>query len=97
LANHTVVGLGVIGGPANFVFDIGHRLQHELGDVGEGGGLAWGDSPVGEGLKDFAENVINVETGVEVAGERRELGGELFGFKQLLFFACMENAKSRMA
>jgi Phosphate-selective porin O and P len=35
LADHAVVGLGVVSGPANFVFDVGHRLEHELGDVGD--------------------------------------------------------------
>ena len=97
LANHAVVGFGVVGGPANLVFDVRHRLEHELGDIGEGGGFAWGDSALGESLENFAENVVDVETGVEVAGERRELGGELFGFKKLLFFAGVEDAKSRMA
>jgi hypothetical protein len=67
LADHAVVGLGVVSGPANFVFDVGHGLEHELGDVGEGRGFAWGDSALREGLKNFAENVVDVESGVEIA------------------------------
>jgi len=97
LADHAVIGFGIVGGPAYFVFDIGHRLKHELGDVGEGGGFARGDSALREGLKHFAEDVIDVETGIEIAGERSKVGGELFSFKELLFFAGMEDAKSRMA
>lgn len=97
LADHAIVGFGIVGGPAYFVFDIGHRLKHELGDVGEGGGFARGDSTLREGLKHFAEDVIDVETGVETAGKGCELGGELFSFKELLFFVGMEDAKSRMA
>jgi hypothetical protein len=42
-------------------------LEHELGDVGEGGGFARGDSALREGLKNFAENVVDVESGVEIA------------------------------
>jgi hypothetical protein len=42
-------------------------LDHELGDVGEGRGFAWGDSALREGLKNFAENVVDVESGVEIA------------------------------
>lgn len=97
MANHAVVGLGVVGGPADFIFDVRHGLEHKLGDVGEGCGFARRDSAVRESLEDFAENVIDVETGIEITRERCELGGELFRFKELLFFACVENAKSRMA
>ena len=67
LADHAVIGLSVVSGPANFVFHVGHGLEHELGDVGEGGGFARGDSALREGLKHFAEDVIDVETGVEIA------------------------------
>ena len=97
LADHAVVGLGIVGGPANFVFHVGHGLEHELGDVGEGCGFAWRDSPLRESLENSAENVVDVETGIEIAGERSKVGGELFSFKELLFFAGMEDAKSRMA
>ena len=67
MADHAVVGLGVVGGPANFVFHVGHGLEHELSDVGEGGGFARGDSALREGLKHFAEDVIDVESGIEIA------------------------------
>ena len=67
MADHAVIGLGVVSGPANFVFDVRHRVEHELGDVGEARGFAWGDSALREGLKNLAENVVDVESGVEIA------------------------------
>ena len=91
-----MVGAGVVGGPADVGFDEGHGLERELDDVGEGGGFAGGDSAVGEGLEDFAEDVVDVEAGIEIAGERREFCCEFFGLEDLLFFASVEDAESGM-
>ena len=41
--------------------------------------------------------MVYVRDGVEFAGKRGKLGGELFGFEELLFFAGVEDAESRMA
>ena len=97
LADHAVVGAGVVGGPADFVFDVRHGLERKLDDVGEGGGFAGGDFALREGLEDFAEDVVDVEAGVEIAGEGSELGGEFFGFVELVFFAGVEDAQSGMS
>jgi hypothetical protein len=95
-----MVGIGVLGDPKDIVFDVRHGLQQELGDIGEGGGVAGGDFAKGEGLEDLAEDVVDVETGVEITGERgkflSEFLGELFGVEALLFFLGVKRAKRRM-
>jgi hypothetical protein len=71
-----------------FVFDGGEGLQHELAEVGEGDGGALRDAALSESGKDFAENVVDVGGGEEVAGKG---GGELIAkamrFQELEFFA----------
>lgn len=100
LAHHAVIGIGILRGPEDFVLDVGHGMKHELGKIGEGIGIAGRDLALRESLEDLAEDVVDVETGVEVAGKRRDLLseflGESLGLEMLLFFAGMEGAKRGM-
>jgi len=77
-----------------FVFDGREGLKHELAEEGEGVSGTLGDAALGESGKDFAENVVDVGGGEEVAGER---GGELFAkamrLQELEFTAGMEGAE----
>jgi hypothetical protein len=41
--------------------------------------------------EDFAEDVVYVRDGVELAGKGSELGGWLLGFEKLLLFTGMED------
>jgi hypothetical protein len=77
-----------------FVLDGGEGLQHELAEPGESDGGALRDAALGESGEDFAENVVDVCGGEEVAGEG---GGELFAkamrFQELLLVAGVEGAE----
>lgn len=52
---------------------------------------------LGESGEDFAEDVVDVGDGVELAGKGGKLGSELVGFEKLLFFAGVKDAESGMA
>ena len=97
VAKHGVVGAGVLHGCVEFTFYAGDGLEKELAEVGEGGGGLVGDSFFGERGEDFAEDVVYVRDSVEFAGKGSELGGELLGFDELLFFAGVEDAEGRVA
>ena len=96
-ADYFAVGVGVVGGAIDFALDLGHGLEKELAEVAKGVGGTRGDLLVGEGVEDFAEDVINVEGGDVFAGERGEFSGQLFGFEKLLLFASVEGAKRIVA
>ena len=79
-----VVGVLELG----FGFYGGERLEEELADVGENGGGAGSDAALGEGGEDFAQDVVDVGGGVEMAGERGgKLRTEAAAFEQLLLIA----------
>lgn len=81
-----------------FFFNVGDRLQHELADVGEGGGVASGNAILGEGGEEFAEDKIDVRGSEKVSGEGGgELRAKLLGFGELLLVASVEKAERRMA
>ena len=61
----------------DFFLDFGEGLEEELGDVGEGDGIAARDASLGEEGEDFSEDVVDVAGGFEVAGERGEFAGDL--------------------
>ncbi len=75
IANHGVVGAWMLHGSINFVFYRGYRLEQELAEIGEGGGSLVRDAFLGECGEDFAEDVVYVGDGVELAGKGSELGG----------------------
>ena len=101
MADHAVVGVGVLVGPEDFIFDVGHGIEHDLGEIGEGVGVARGDFALRESFEDFAEDVVDVQAGVEIAGEGGEIFaeflGEPFGIEELGFFAGVEDAQREMA
>jgi len=99
IANHVVVGGGILGDPVEFVFHVGEGLKKKLAQVGEGGGIAGGDAAFGQGFENFGEDVVVVDVGavVEVTGQGGKLGAEFIGFEKLLFFADVEGAKAGMA
>lgn len=53
------------------------RLEEKMADVGEGGGAAGGDAVGGKGLEEFAEDVIDVDLGDEIAGWAGEFAAEI--------------------
>jgi hypothetical protein len=93
---HGIVGAGMLHGCIEFAFDAGDGLKKELAEIGKRVGGLVRDAFFGESGEDFAEYVVYVGDGVELAGKGSELGGELVGFEKLLLFAGMEEAESRM-
>ena len=80
-----------------FVFDGGEGLQHWLAEVGESDGGGLRDAALGESGKDFAENVVDVCGGEEVAGKGgAELYAKSMRFQELEFFAGVEGAEGGM-
>ena len=60
-----------------FAFGALLGLQQEVANVSEGGSAARGDAVGGEGLKEFAEDVIDVDLGDEIAGRAGEFFDEV--------------------
>ncbi len=96
IADHGVVGTGMLHGSIYFVFDCGYRLEQELAEIAKRGSGLVRDAFLGEGGEDFAEDVVYVGDGVELAGKGSELGGELVRFEKLLLFAGVMNAERGM-
>ena len=80
-----------------FLLGVAERGEHELGGVAEGFGFFDGDAVLGQGSKNFAEDVVDVGGGEEVAGERGgEFGADALGLDALALFTRMEGAQAGM-
>jgi hypothetical protein len=60
-----------------FAFGALLGLQQQVADVGEGGGAAGRDAIGGEGLEEFAEYMVDINLGDEIAGGAGELFDEI--------------------
>ncbi len=96
VAEHGVVGAGVLHGSIEFAFDAGNGLEEELAEVAKSVGRLVRDAFFGESGEDFAEDMVDVGDGVEFTGKGGKVGSELIGFEKLLFFAGVEDAESGM-
>ena len=56
-------------GEGKLLFDVGEGREHDLAEEGEGGGFARRDTVLGDGDKEFAEDVVDVSGGEEIAVE----------------------------
>jgi hypothetical protein len=93
IADHLLPGLIAVL-EMRFVFDLGKGSEHELADVGEGESGALGNAALRDGGEDFAENMVDIGGGEEVAGEGgRELFAKMRRFQELLLVAGMEGAE----
>jgi len=77
---------------------VGEGREQDLAEEGEGGGFAKGDTVLRDGGKEFAEDVIDVGGGEEIAVE----GGGNFvaqalGLEELQLLPGMEGTEERMA
>ncbi len=96
MAEHGVVGAGVLYGSIQFAFDAGDGLEEELAEVAKRVGRLVRDALFCESRKDLAQDVVDIRDGVELAGKGGKLGSELIGFEKLLFFAGMKDAERGM-
>jgi hypothetical protein len=66
-------------------FDGGKREKHDLAKIGEGVGGADGHAVLRDGSEDLAEDIVDVGSGQEVAGDGGgEFGAKLSRFEELL-------------
>ena len=69
--------LGLDGPVAGFLSCAMLGLHQEVADIGEGGGALGGNAIGGEGLEEFAEYVIDINLGDEIAGGAGEFFDEI--------------------
>jgi len=81
----------------DFVLKFVEGEEQELANEGEVAGVAGRDAVLGDGLKEFAEDEVDVRGGHETAGESGgELGAEAVRFDDLALGASVEDAERRM-
>jgi len=81
----------------DFVLKFVEGEEQELADEGEVAGVAGRDAVLGDGLKEFAEDEVDVRGGHETAGESGgELGAEAVRFDDFALGASVEDAERRM-
>jgi hypothetical protein len=82
---------------AKLLLHEGDRGEHDLAEVGEVGGFAGRDAVLGDGDKEFAEDVVDVGGGEEIPVEG---GGNFFaqalGLEELKLLPGMEGTEGRM-
>jgi len=83
-------------GLLNFELDGMPIVEKELGDIGEGGGLAAGEAVLGEEVEEFSEDAGEVVGGGEFAGKGGEFGGDGGRVEELLLVAGVEGAEGGM-
>ena len=83
-------------GFVDFGADVGQGLEEELGDVGQGQGIAARDAVFGDQVEELAEDVVDVAPGLEMAGEGGETSGDFFGSEKLTFVARVKQAERRV-
>ncbi len=86
--------VGILG-VDDFVLHFRHGLEKELAEVSEDGGVASGETVLGNGAEELAENVVDINGGEVFAGGRRgDLPAQLIGLNELALGASMEDAES---
>ena len=84
-------------GEGKLLFDVGEGREHDLAEEGEGGGFARRDTVLGDGDKEFAEDVVDVGGGEEIAVEAcGDFFAQALGLDALEFLPGMEGAVGRM-
>ena len=84
-------------GERKFLFHAREGREHDLAEEGEGGGFARRDTVLGDGDKEFAEDVVDVGGGEEIAVEGGgDFVAEALGLEELKLLPGMEGTEGRM-
>jgi hypothetical protein len=83
-AEQGFVGGKVLGPAGSFAFGTLLGTEEKIGDVGEAGSAFVGDAIGGEGVKEFAEDVVDVDLGDVIVGEAADFAGKIL-FAGFLF------------
>ena len=67
-------------------------VEKKLGEIGEVFGAAGGNAAVGDKIEEFAEDVVDVGVGEELAGDGYEFLTDFFLGEELLLFAGVDEA-----
>ncbi len=97
VAEHGVIGARMIDRSVYLAPDSGHGLEQELAEIAKCVGGAVRDAFFGESVEDFAEDVIDVGHGIELAGEGGKFLSQLVGCKELLFLGSVEDTARAIA
>src|SRR5713226_4922742 len=80
------------------ILDFRDGVEKELAEVSEDGGVANGETVLGDSGEELAEDVVDVDGGEVFAGGRRgDLPAELLRFEELALGEGMEDAESGVA
>ena len=80
-------------GQIGFVTDMFLAVEEKLSEIGEVFGAAGGDAAVGDEIEEFAEDVVDVGGGAELAGDGFEFLADFFLGEELLLFAGVDEAE----
>jgi hypothetical protein len=84
-------------GEGKLLLHVGEAREHDLAEVGEDGGFAKGDTVLRDGDEKFAEDVVDVGGGEEIAVEGgRDFCAQALGLEELQFLPGMEGTAGRM-
>jgi hypothetical protein len=79
------------------LLDVGEAREHDLAHIGEDGGFAKGDTVLRDGGKEFAEDVVDVGGGEEIAVQGDgNFVAQALGLEDLEFLAGVEGTEGRM-
>jgi len=92
-----LVPMGEFIGERKLLLHVREAREHDLAHVGEDGGLAKRDAVLRDGGEEFAEDVVDVGGGEEIAVEGGgDFVAQALGFEELEFLPGMEGAEGRM-
>jgi hypothetical protein len=81
-------------GERKLLFYMGHGSEQDLAEVGEDGGFARGDAVLGDRSKEFAEDVVDVSGGEEIAVEGDgNFVAQALGLEELQFLPAWKAQK----
>lgn len=76
------------------LLNVGEAREHDLAEEGEGSGFAKGDTVLGCGDEEFAEDVIDIGGGEEIAVKGGgDFAAQALGLEELELLFCMEGAE----
>jgi hypothetical protein len=85
-------------GEREFFFYVGEAREHNLAEIGEDGGFARRDAVLGNGGEEFAEDVVDVGGGEEIAVERSgNFVAETLGLEELELLPGVEGTEDGMS
>ena len=80
----------------HFLLDSALAVEKKLGQIGQEPGVTNGNAVGSDKLEELTDDVLDVRSGLEVAGERGEFIADVVQFEELLLLAGVEETERRM-